>query len=119
MLTGCGGGGSDSGGATHTLNAGTWGSNDAEFDVSTTGDTLKEKCSSNSLPPVTIDANGNFSESAQYNSPPITQTAIYSGHVQGNTMHIDIKDPGSLKVLESYDLTANQVMPPYTGSCPG
>ena len=70
-LSGCGGGGSDNGGgATHTLNAGTWGATDAEFDASPTGDTLKEKCSSNSLPPVAIDTNGNWqwdgSESAAH-----------------------------------------------------
>ena len=119
-LAGCGGGGDSGGGGTHQITAGTWGSATAEFDVSSTGETLKEKCTSNDLPPITADSNGNFSIQAQYDNPPISEQAIYDGHVQGNTMHIDVKDSTNPStVLESYDLTLGQVMPPYTGSCPG
>jgi hypothetical protein len=120
---GCGGGGGDSGSGGGTTNGGsvnTWGSSTAEVDTSTTSAELIQKCSRDDLPPITPDANGNFSFTAKYDdSPIIVQNAQYQGHVSGQTMQLTVTNPSTGNVIGSFNLTQGTTMPPYTGACPG
>jgi len=102
---------SATGAATPTQNlAGVWGGLHVILEVSSDGATLEFDCASGAIKdPILLDSSGHFDVVGSYNKqgPGPTRQGVktdsdarYSGTVDGNTMKLSVRLPGSSEILE-------------------